>query len=243
MIDLHCHILPLVDDGSSGSEESLLMLAKAAAAGTTVMVATPHANLFSSNDCLAERMILDRIDQLRCAARKENLAIEILPGQEVCLEGNYRMLLQEGKFLSLNSSRYMLVEFDFRRNGKEAMERLSTVQAAGYVPVLAHPERFSFLTKNRKHAHYLKENGILLQINSGSLFGEFGENAHETALWMLENRLADFVASDGHSPYRRIPVLENAHEYISERFSIEYADFLLESNPNNLLHNKILYNF
>lgn len=243
MIDLHCHILPLVDDGSSGSEESLLMLVQAVTAGTTVMVATPHANLFSNNDCLEEQMILDRIDQLRRAAQKEDLAIEILPGQEVCLEGDYRILLQEGRFLTLNGSRYMLVEFDFRRNDKEAMERLLTVQTAGYVPVLAHPERFLFLMENHKHACYLKENGILLQINSDSLFGEFGENTRETALWMLENRLADFVASDGHSPYSRIPVLESTHEYISERFSIEYADFLLESNPNNLLHNKILYNF
>lgn len=238
MFDIHCHILSGVDDGSDSLKESVRMAEMALERGTTAIIATPHCNIPDSFQNYIDFDFMRRFDELRQAVEDEYLAIDIYPGQEIFCTGRTLGFLKEGKLLTLNRSRYPLVEFEFGEYSSAVYRKLSELVAEGYVPVVAHPERYSFVSEDENAAAKLKEIGCLLQVNKGSLFGRFGRGAEQNAHDMLRHRLADFIASDAHSPYMRTPVLDDTHEYISEYYSVDYADFLLDENPEHVILDK-----
>ena len=106
------------------------------------------------------------------------------------------------------------------------------------MPIVAHPERYAFVAEDKYSAAKLKKLGALLQVNSGSLTGDFGTKPKRSAESILKNQLADFVASDAHSQYSRTPDLSKAHEFVCENFSYEYADLLFKINPKRVINNE-----
>lgn len=108
---------------------------------------------------------------------------------------------------------------------------------------MAHPERYAFVAETPEAADQLKATGAFLQLNKGSLKGAFGRTAFQTAHRLLAERKADFIASDAHSPYVRTPYLGDAHELVSEHYSIDYADFLLRDNPFRVIRNQKIYSY
>lgn len=243
MIDIHCHILPGVDDGSGNLNDSIEMAQMAAASGIQSVVATPHCNIPD----VYQNQWGPNLQELLCRLQNEilarNIPITLFAGQEVFLASDFLKLMKEGKLISINHSRYFLVELNAYENATIALRKLQQIVAEGYVPIVAHPERYRFVQAQADMVYCMKELGCLIQINKGSLKGRFGHGAKKCAFDILRNHDADFVASDGHSQYSRTPYLEDAYEIICEHFSADYADFLLKDNPKKVLQNEKIYVF
>lgn len=238
MYDIHCHILFGVDDGSDSIEESVRMARIACEGGTRGIVATPHCNIseFDRNEWTGE--FTKKLITLNSTFADLDIPLKIYPGQEIFAEGDFPSLLKSGKFLSINGSKYALVEFDFGEYAESVYSKLRRLLAEGYVPVVAHPERYGFVHEDRNASLRMKNMGCLLQLNKGSIKGGFGRGAYIASKNMLEKQLADFVASDGHGPFMRTPFLEDVHEMISENYSSDYADLLFKVNPKRALKNQ-----
>lgn len=238
MIDIHCHILYGLDDGSDNLEESVKMAKLAETGGTKIIVATPHSNVPSSFQNLWSNDIASRLNTLNSRLAADGVKVKVFPGNEIFAAGNFLSLLKSGKLLTLNNSVYPLVEFDFNEFSSSVYIKLQQLVAEGYIPIVAHPERYAFVSEEADAVSRLKSIGCLLQINKGSLKGGFGRAAYFAAHNIIEHQLADFVASDAHSPFMRTPYLADAHEMISELCSVDYAELLLYKNPRLVLENK-----
>ena len=238
MFDIHSHILYGVDDGAGNLSDSVEMAQLAAESGTKGLIATPHCNIPGVFDNYWTAELLEKLSVLRQELKKRNIPIEIYSGQEVFLSKKFETHLKNGEFITLNNSRYMLVELDFRTDEASMMSRIQRLSEYGYVPVVAHPERYGLVIENPDIITAIKSSGCLVQINRSSVLGDFGPYIKRTAQAILRNGLADFVASDAHSQYSRTPNLSDVHEYISENISYDYAETLLQINPEKVLKNE-----
>lgn len=243
MYDIHCHILPGIDDGSGNTSDSIEMARLAAISGTKGIVATPHCNIPGLYQNLWDVTLEKKLSELQYELNSRNIPITIYSGQEICLTGDFLQYLRQGKLISINHSNYLLVEFDFLESAPVAYSKIQQIIAEGYIPVIAHPERYRFVAEQQDAIHRLKKLGGLIQVNKGSLKGRFGYDIMKISTEIFQKHQADFVASDAHSQYSRTPYLADIHELISERFSEDYADFLLKTNPFQLLNNKTIHNF
>ncbi len=243
MYDIHCHIIPGVDDGADSISETVEMLNIAIANRTKGVFCTPHSNIPGAYGNYWDEKLEARYNAIAAEIRKRNLPIEIYKGQEIFLAGDFLQHLKDSKLLTLNGTKYVLVEFHPFEKEFSAYKKLAALISEGYVPIVAHPERYAFIIENRDAVGNIKELGCLVQLNKGSLKGRFGEDVHRTAHRMLADRIADFVASDAHSPYRRTPNLTDVHEMISTEYSADYADFLLRINPHNVIENKPIFDY
>lgn len=238
MVDIHCHILHGLDDGSDNIEESVRMAKLAVDGGTKAIIATPHCNIPGSFQNYCGQEYKSKIIELNSRLKAEFIDLKIYPGHEIFTAENFLENIKSGKLLTLCKSDYPLVEFDFNEYSNSVYVKLQKILAEGLTPIIAHPERYAFVAEDSFAPFKLKNMGCLLQINKGSLKGNFGKVAHDVAHSMLQNELADFVASDAHSPYMRTPYLADACEMISELYSEEYANLLLWKNPIKVLKNK-----
>lgn len=238
MYDIHCHICYGSDDGAESLETAVEMIALAAENGTTGMAATPHCNVPGSYRNYWDAGLHQKIKTLRTALQARGIGVTIFAGQEIfCTEETPRLLAQ-GTLITLNQSRYPLVEFHFYEEADSVFQKVQRLIAAGYTPVIAHPERYAFISEDPDAADKLKKLGCLLQLNKGSLMGRFGDAAFRASRRIMADRLADVVASDAHSPYVRTPNLRRVHELICEEYAYDYADLLLEENPRRILENR-----
>ncbi len=243
MYDIHCHIIPDVDDGSGSMGDSLQMAELAYKSGVTGIIATPHCNLpdlFENYWCSD---FTDKIEAVNERLKEKNIPVTVYAGQEISTSGeqNIASLLEKGEFITLNNSRYPLIEFDFYERENTALKYVEALCAEGYTPIIAHPERYGFTRFNIDSIKKMRSVGALMQLNGGSLTGDFGLNAMRTAKKILQEQLADFVASDAHSQYARTPDLSDAHEIVCERFSYEYADILFKENPLKVINNEEIW--
>lgn len=238
MYDIHCHILYNLDDGAQSLEEAVEMISIAANNGTKGIVATPHTNVPGSYRNYWDRDLLDRVKILRQEVINKGINVQIFCGQEIFYTPETPKLLENGDLITLNHSKYPLVEFDFNEFSETVYTALRKLVACGYTPVLAHPERYGFISEDSEAASKVKSIGCLLQVNKGSLEGNFGDAAFFSSRDLLASRLADVVASDAHSPYMRTTNMIHTHELISEEYSFDYAEYLLLYNPGKILQNK-----
>ncbi len=238
MYDIHCHICYGCDDGAEDLETAVRMVALASEKGTRGIAVTPHCNVPGSYTNYWSGELAAKIDTLRSAVEERGIDAEIYPGQEIFCTSGAAGLLESGKLITLNNSRYPLVEFDFYEYSDSVYAKLRELVSKGYVPVVAHPERYAFISEERDAAAILKSMGCLLQINKGSLDGRFGPAAYFAADDIMRRHLADVIASDAHSPYMRTPDMRHIHEKVCEEYSYEYADILFEQNPLRILEDR-----
>ncbi len=243
MYDIHSHIVYGVDDGAQSLEEAVKMAELASMRGTKGLVATPHTNVPGSYGNFWGTEILEKIKMLREALKENYIDVQIFCGQEIFCTSRTAEYLKAGNIITLNNSKYPLVEFDFYEYSDSVYLKLEKIIAEGYVPIVAHPERYAFVGEDEDAAVRLKNMGCLLQVNKGSLSGKFGENAYFTARKLLEERLVDVIASDAHSPYMRTTNMIHIHEFVSEEYSQDYADILFKYNPRRILQNRDTINY
>lgn len=238
MIDLHCHILPGADDGAASEEESCAMARLAVESGVTAIAATPHCNVPGHFDNYFDRQLKQRFLRFEKLLRTEQIPVRLYTGMEVYATPELPELIRQDRLLTLGGSRYLLVEFGFDQTPRFLGQTLETVRREGMVPVVAHPERYYCVQKEPRLLLEWAEEGAVLQINKGSLFGMFGRRAARTAHWCLGEGCVHLIGSDAHSPYRRTPRMADVWEYVADLDSPEIADFLLQGNPERILEDR-----
>lgn len=238
MIDMHCHILPSLDDGASSWEESYMMAQMALDSGVQQIVATPHCNLEGYVQEGYAQAICKQLKKMQTLVQASQLPLQIYTGMEVFVTPKIPQLIRNGELLTLANSRYLLVEFAFGESFAYANQMLAEIAKTGLVPVVAHPERYTFIQQEPERLFGWATKGYLLQLNKGSVYGFFGKRARQTAHWCLNEGCVHLIASDAHSPYRRTTRMEDIYSYISEYNAPEIADFLLQDNPQAILNNE-----
>ncbi|MEM1176813.1 MAG: CpsB/CapC family capsule biosynthesis tyrosine phosphatase [Acidobacteriota bacterium] len=242
MIDLHSHILPGVDDGSSDLNESIAMCRIAAADGATTLVATPH--LRHSRYWNDDRSALEASYRELCGALgKEGLELEVLLGGEITV-GSESVAeidaLPGGQLLTLCGSKYLLLELDWQGLGPDPLELVYEVDVLGWRPIIAHPERVSWLSEDLELASAMQENGATFQLTSMSLTGRFGSQIKERSERWLDAGLVHFVSSDAHDVKHRPPGLAAARALVAERCGDEVAEALFVGNPRCVVDDRPL---
>jgi protein-tyrosine phosphatase len=238
MFDIHCHICYGCDDGAEDLETAVEMVRLAGKSGTKGIAATPHCNVPGSYSNKWGRELSSKVDNLRNEVSRCGIDVRIYSGQEIFCTDDTVKQLKNGNLITLNFSRYPLVEFDFFEYSQSVYKKLNALVAEGYIPVVAHPERYAFVCEDENAAAVLKSIGCLLQINKGSLEGRFGKDAFDASHSIIARSLADAVASDAHSPYMRTADMSQTHEIICEDYSYDYAELLLTTNPMRILNNQ-----
>ncbi len=233
MIDIHAHILPGYDDGARQMSEALIMAEMAADSGVSGIAATPHV-LDDRIPTIAH--LRSALDELRCAIDECGIPITLYSGMEIMATEQTAALLASGKLLTLNGSRYPLLEFGFSETAEKMEQILLAVQAEGFVPVLAHPERYYALQDMPHKAMRMAEQGILLQLDKDSILGKMDVKAVRCAHFLLSEKCIHAVASDAHRPNYRTTRLNRAQEYIALHYSFEEACLLFEDNPYSIVH-------
>ena len=201
MVDIHCHILPGVDDGSPSMEDSLQMARMAADSGVTDIIATPHCNLPGYGPKNYRSAALRTgFSRLRQALEQEGIPLGIHPGAEVFCTPELDRLLDRRQLQTLGGGRYLLVEFYFDESAEFMEQCFRAIRRRGLVPVAAHPERYDAVQRDPYMVRRWFERGVVIQLNKGSILGRLGRRAQDTALWLLERGLAHAAASDAHRP-------------------------------------------
>lgn len=229
MIDLHSHILPGIDDGASDLEESLAMCRMAAEDGASVIVATPH--LRHSRYWNDDRAALEKLWQ---ELQSQDLEIEVLLGGEITVGSESLAEIDDlpgGELLTLCGSKYVLLELNWQGLGPDPLEMVYEVTLLGWRPIIAHPERVSWLAEDIGLVSAMIENGATMQLTAMSLTGSFGWQAKERAERLLDEGCAHFVSSDAHDIKHRPPGLSAARAIVAERCGEAMAVALFTENP------------
>jgi protein-tyrosine phosphatase len=242
MIDLHCHILPGIDDGPQSLEQAVEMCRLAAAAGCEALVATPHQRKSDWWNC----------DRPALAALRRRLQEAVGPAPRILAGGEIRvdprllaemLALREDDAhgpLPLAGSRYLLLEFGSDAGLPEAADLVHELAVAGWRPVLAHPEFIHWMASDTAAVAHLVSLGALAQVTAMSLTGDFGRRAQADASRLIEMGLVHFVASDAHDVVRRPPGLRRAWDAIAARWGEEAARELLADNPRAVVADRPL---
>ena len=238
MIDLHCHILPGLDDGPQTWEESLEMCRIAYEDGIRTIVATPHIDngIYEAK----RNQILEKTSELSSLLKKEKINIKILPGAGIQVQEGLVEGLKSGELMTLNDTgKYVLLELP---HGcvPDITDLIFRLQLAGIKPIIAHPERNSEIQESPSILEDLSQRGCLFQTTAGSFLGRFGPQAKKCArklLWKKDAML--FVATDAHSAKKRPPVLSAALKRLVNMFPfyIDALAFVLE-NPLSVIEGK-----
>lgn len=238
MVDLHCHLLPGVDDGARSLSESLQMAALALQGGTTVIAATPHANLPGGTLSLAAYE--KALEELRRALRDYQMPLTVLRGMEVFSTGEELSRFAAQELYTLNFGRYVLVEFAFDEQESGMTQRLLALRRVGLFPVVAHPERYEAVQEAPDVVCRWMQAGCFLQGNQGSLLGELGTMAFETAWTLLRRGRYTCIASDAHDPVHRTPDLRPVQEALLSVLMPSQAHELLTKYPAAILRDQPL---
>ena len=226
MIDLHCHILPGLDDGPDTMEESIAMAESAIEDGITHVVATPHSSSEFHFDFGRVRKLRDEL-QSRIGDK-----LELATGCDFHLNPeNLKSLREDSHPYCLNQRDYLLVEFNEVSIPASMDQTLHEIQLTGVRPVITHPERNRIL---RAHPERLKKwvrQGCFVQVTAGALTGTFGPASQKDALQWIREGLVHFVASDAHNTHRRPLRLQPAYAVVVDHMNLEKASALFLENP------------
>lgn len=239
MIDLHCHILPAVDDGARSLEEAVLMCRLAASDGCSAMIATPHQR----------RPEWWNGEREKLQGLADELARAVAPGFTVHLGGEIHVdsellsavdRFEANGILPLAGSRYLLIEFPWSYGEDQALELVYELRVAGWRPIVAHPEFIPWLADDPGLLAQLIGQGATAQVTAMSVTGEFGKRPQRCTHALLEADLVHFVASDSHDTRNRPPGLSRAREVIAGRWGKERAERLTFEHPRAVVEDRPL---
>lgn len=235
MVDIHCHILPEIDDGAVDIYDTLAMASLAVNSGVTAIVATPHCNIPGAPDNYFDDNLRKLIVKTRQTFADEGINLKLLSGMEVYVTYDLPDLIRQGKILTINQSRYLLVEFNFGEDPEFVEIMIERIKELKLIPVIAHPERYEFIKDNIDFARRLADSGCVLQANKGSFLGRYGASSQATSFELLKEGLVSVVASDAHNCTARTPYMTEAKHSIQ---SLCNTNALFSLNPRKICANK-----
>ena len=237
MVDIHCHILPEVDDGAWDMEAAVDMAKIARDSGVKKIITTPHFK-GEPKSLEAVGFLMHQRRLLQSRLKREKIEVELLPGAEVLCVPQTMELAQTGRLPTLGTGRYVLTEFYFDASAGFMDETLHGLRQMGYLPVVAHPERYGAVQRDPELAARWFHRGIVLQVNKGSVLGAFGRRAEDAAVRMLCRGNAHIIASDAHSPEVRTTDLQPVRHWCLDHLGQAYTKILLEDNPGRIAAGK-----
>lgn len=229
MIDLHCHLLPNVDDGPGGWEESLKMVSIAYEDGMSGAVTTPHW-IEGTNWRPEPGRIRALVSELNERIGALGIPFTVYPGMEIGMTADLPGLAASGEVLTLAGGRYILVEVPFQAIPYRFEHVVAELKSSGKIPVLAHPERNRELQKKPKRILNIVETGALVQVTASSISGSFGSEARKCSLAFAEMGVIDFVSSDGHSSERRRPLVSEGLAELRRSFGAGIVKTVTENS-------------
>lgn len=234
-VDIHSHILPGLDDGSADMNETMKMLQLASEEGTGTICATPHyrPRHWKHSASEAEETLLRTIQMIF----NKGIDIELFLGNEVYYSESCIASLLSGECKTLNRSRYVLIEFQPATDFPTIQRALYNTMAEGYIPLLAHVERYDNIFSDLGKVDRLIEQGVYIQVNAGSVTGASGRGMAAFTRKLLKHDMVHVIATDCHNVLHRPPLLKKCHKLISRKYSREYADLLMKGNPMSILRN------
>ena len=236
MIDLHSHILPYIDDGARSLEESLQLVQEGYEAGFTTIVSTSHYYLDYYETIEEDRKA--HINTILHTIKETIPDLQICIGSEIYVTHRMVSLLKDHLASSINGTRYVLIELPFEQEIPDLKNIIFTLINNGYIPIIAHPERYSYVQKNPNILLELLEMGVLFQSNYCSILGTYGKGAQKVVTKLIQNHFIHFLGSDVHRKntiYKHIPdALDELKEFISE----QELEELTTINPGLVLEDK-----
>ena len=231
MIDIHSHILPEVDDGARSMEESLEMVEEAKKCNFSTIISTCH--YIKRTYEITEELRKKKIEELN----NKISGIQIQIGSEIYADPDILKFLQYKKASTINNTRYVLFEIPFHNNIAFFNKMIDDLKRNGYLPIIAHPERYEIVKENPKIVEDWKKRGIYIQCNYESVLGKYGKQARNIFKILLKHELIDFLGSDVHrvGGYLRVQkAIANIKKIVDEKYFL----IITEKNQQKVLKNE-----
>lgn len=233
MVDIHCHIVPAVDDGAQTKSQVRALLKKEYEDGVTALVLTPHyrKGMFEAPDDL----VLKRAAYVMHEVRELGLPMKIYLAREYHANADMIDELKATPQYRINEGRHVLVEFSSVHSYEKIRGWIYQLVAAGFRPIIAHVERYPDVMRDIEQVDELIQLGAYIQISTSAILGEHGLRLKGYTKTLLKKRMVHFVASDAHDMENRRPNLRECREYVAKKFGAGYAEELFVENPRNIL--------
>lgn len=237
MIDCHCHILPGIDDGAPDVEVSVAMARAFVADGVVAVACTPHIlpGVYHNRGPDIRSAVVRLQDELD----RRDVPLTLVCGSDAHVTPDMIAKLGSGEILSLHDSRYVLVEPPHHVAPARLDDFFFSLMAAGYVPILTHPERLSWIEQNYALVEMLSDRGVWMQITSGSLAGVFGSRPRYWAERMLDEGRVHILATDAHEMRRRRPDLARGRDIAARRVGDDEAIHMVDTRPRGIMSNQL----
>ena len=239
MIDFHSHIIPEIDDGSRSIEETMLLLEEAQKAGFTKIICTSHyLEEYYEFDEASRKQFLE---MLKIGVNNLKLNVELYLGSEIYTSYDIVDLLKTQRASTINNTNYVLIELPMQSELPNLKNVMYTLIGNGYIPIIAHPERYSYVKENPNWLLDYIELGVLFQANYGSIIGMYGRESQKTVKLLLKHDMIHFLGSDVHRPktiYAKMPEILQELQKVLERDKLKR---LTKINPQLVLENETIH--
>lgn len=235
MTDIHCHLIHGVDDGARTLEESVELIKELSDLGFDKVIITPHFIYGTEYDC--ENQIKEKkLTELKSAIKKNKIDVKLYLGNEIFINKSVDKLLAAEMATSLAKTKYLLVELPFHNKILGLEDILYELALKGYIPIIAHPERYSYFQDNYSLVDELKEEGILFQCNYASILGYYGKSSEKLVKYMFKKGYVNYLGTDLHRIDKTF-MLDNFKKIEKQIIRIigkeEYREIL--NNCNNIV--------
>lgn len=198
MTDIHCHLLYDIDDGCRDIDESVEMISRMKDIGFDNIIITPHY-IEEHDYCENNAGKLERLNNIKEKLKENDIDVNLFLGNEVFINEHIPSLIEDGEIYPINNSKYVLIEFPFSSRLLGLYDILDEVKNSGYIPIIAHPERYFYYHDNYGLIDELKRYGVLFQCNYSSVTGHYGRDAMKLIKYMLKHKYVDFLGTDIHN--------------------------------------------
>ena len=239
MVDIHCHLLFGVDDGSKSLESSIKALRNLESMGYTDIIMTPHY-IPDTNYTSNKKNNMRILNKINDSLNKEKININLYLGNEIFINYDVLDLLQEKEITCLNNSKYLLIELPMSGEFSGYIEVFLELINRGYKIILAHPERYISFQKDYSKVLELKEIGIYFQCNIESITGGYGRHAKKMIKRLLKENKISFLATDLHHDKKDYSVYLKAKKKFLKYMTIEEYNKLINDNPRKIINKEII---
>ncbi|MDF2589533.1 MAG: Protein-tyrosine-phosphatase [Anaerocolumna sp.] len=237
-IDIHSHILPQLDDGSSSMEQTLRMLKIAYDDGIRTMIATPHAH--DGRGACDKEVMEQKLKDVKEAIKDTYPGMKLYLGSEIYYSHDSIKKLNDKKYPAMADTKYVLVEFSPMAEFRYIKNGLQEFILDGFNPIVAHVERYYYVVKDLERVDELIQMGACIQVNAASITGEFGKEYQGITKKLIKNNFIHFLSTDAHSDGNRAPRLKKCVDYLTKKYGEEYISEILIHNAEKLLLNQYI---
>lgn len=238
-VDLHCHILPGLDDGSKDIHQTGEMLQFAYEEGIRKIIATPHN--YASHKSASPERIMQKVKEVNELAKKEGIDITVYPGNEIFYRSGVAEQLDDGQLLTMAGTRFVLLEFYPDVEWSYFYAGIQELQRYGYYPIIAHCERYDCLYRKKEYLDELTKSGIALQVNASSFLQPFGNEWRKRSRMLLKKGMITYIGTDAHNTKNRLPRIQQCANFLNKRVGADNAERLLIFNAEKYILNRKEY--